>query len=597
MKKTIILSMLLTMNLACLSAQKQGAGSRVESYPFRNPKLSMNARVDDLMDRLTVAEKVAQMSNATPAILRLAIPEYNWWNEALHGVARAGKATVFPQAIAMAATFDDDALFESFEMVSDEARAKYNNAQANKEYSRYFGLTFWTPNINIFRDPRWGRGMETYGEDPYLTSRMGVAVVKGLQGDDPRYFKVHACAKHFAVHSGPEWNRHSFNAYATEYDLRETYLPAFETLVKEGNVQEVMVAYNRLMGTPCCSNKRLLIDILRGEWGYKGLVVSDCGAINNLWQAGKHETHSDVVAATVDAITKGTDLECGRNYQQLLTAINKGDVDESILDVSLRRLIKARIELGMFDPAERVPYSNIPMSVVESPKHAAKALEMAQKSIVLLENRDNTLPLNKKIKRIAVVGPNADNETMQWANYNGHPTNTTTILEGIEAKFKSAKVTYIEGCKHTARSVEPSDVAKQVESNDVIIFVGGISPRLEGEEMKVDVEGFRGGDRENIEIPKVQRELFLALEATGIPVIYISCSGSALALTKEAELSDALIQAWYGGQAAGDAVADVLSGDYNPSGALPITFYKSADDLPDFQNYSMRGRTYRYFIG
>ncbi len=591
MRTKITLSILLFSVVTTLQAQSPA------DLPFRDPTLSIDQRVDDLVSRLTTEEKLSQMSNATPAIERLDIPEYDWWNEALHGVARSGRATVFPQAIALAATFDDEALFESFTMISDEGRAKYNNAQANSNYKRYYGLTFWTPNINIFRDPRWGRGQETYGEDPYLTSRMGVAAVKGLQGDDPNYLKSHACAKHYAVHSGPEWNRHSYDATATPYDLWETYLPAFEALVKEGNVQEVMGAYNRFQGDPCCASNFLLKDILRDKWGYKGLVVSDCGAIADFFQEGHHETHASAVEAVVAAIESGTDLECGKTYQLLMAAINEGRVDEKVLEVSLKRIFKGRFELGMFDPQELVPYSDIPMSVVCSDEHSAQALEMAQKSIVLLKNSKSTLPLSKDVKSVAVVGPNADDQRMLWGNYNGQPKSTTTILNGIKSAIPNATVTYIKGSSHTEAEMSPEDVAAQVKDSEVVIFVGGISPQLEGEEMKVDIDGFRGGDRDNIEIPAAQREMYRAIEATGVPVVYLSCSGSALALTEEADSADALLQIWYGGQAAGDAVADVLFGDYNPSGRLPVTFYRSADDIPDFEDYAMEGRTYRYFRG
>lgn len=711
-----------------------------QDYPFRNPDLPIDERIDDLLGRLTPEEKVGQMMNQTPAIERLGIPEYDWWNEALHGVARAGRATVFPQSIAMAATFDDGALHETFTMISDEARAKYHQYQKDKEYDRYKGLTFWTPNINIFRDPRWGRGMETYGEDPYLTERMGVAVVKGLQGDDPTYFKTHACAKHYAVHSGPEWNRHEFNAVATPRDLWETYLPAFEALVKEGNVQEVMCAYNRFEGKPCCSSDKLLVDILRNSWEYDNIILSDCGAIDDFWRKDKgtprHETHPDAESASSDAVLSGTDLECGGSYKALIKALQDGKITEKELDVSLRRLMKGRFELGMFDPDERVPYSKIPYSVVESPKHVAQALDMAHKSMVLLKNKNNTLPLNKNIKKIAVVGPNAADSTMLWANYNGFPTHTVTILEGIRSKVPGAEVIYELGCNHTDNFVmadlvnqitsvsgqgfateffnncdfegEPAHkgtasslhyttggntqfapnvnltnfsarftgefespvtgeiemelsgndgfrlyigeekvaemweseytgkknytlkaeqgkkypvkieymqrqgsadlnffigmrtpvdfqgTAAKVKDADVILFAGGISPRLEGEEMPVDAEGFRKGDRTNIELPAIQKEMIKALKATGKPVVYILCTGSALALNWEEANLDAILNAWYGGQEAGTAVADILFGDYNPSGRLPITFYKSIDQLPDFQDYNMKGRTYRY---
>lgn len=732
MKQLTVAAFTLLLTVSCTENK--------QDFPFRNPDLPIEERIEDLLSRLTPEEKVGQMMHETPAIERLGIPPYDWWNEALHGVARAGQATVFPQAIGMAATFDDEAVLRTFTMVSDEARAKYHHYQANQEYDRYKGLTFWTPNINIFRDPRWGRGMETYGEDPYLTTQMGVAVTKGLQGDDENYFKTHACAKHYAIHSGPEWNRHEFNAEATPRNLYETYLPAFEALVKQGNIQEVMCAYNRFEGEPCCGNDKLLIDILRNSWGYKGIILSDCGAIDDFWVKDKntprHESHPDRESASVDAVLSGTDLECGASYRILTKALEHGTISEKDLDVSLRRLLRGRFELGMFDPDERVPYAQIPYSVVESPEHVAQALEMARKSIVLLKNQNNRLPLDKNLKKIAVVGPNAADSTMLWSNYNGFPTKTTTILEGIRAKVPNAEVVYELGCNHTADFVitdlgnyittstgqgftaeyfnntdfsgepvykgtakelhyttggntqfapnvnlsnftarftgvfeAPMDgpiefklsgndafrlfidtakvaevwsneygaeriytlqaekgkkypvkieymqllgsadlnftvgvrtpvdyqaTANKVKDADVIVYVGGISPRLEGEEMPVDAEGFRKGDRTNIEIPKVQKEMVKALVATGKPVVYVVCTGSALALNWENEHVDAILNAWYGGQEGGTAVADVLFGDYNPAGRLPITFYKSVDQLPDFQDYSMKGRTYRY---
>lgn len=576
-------------------------------FPFKNPDLPIDKRVEDLLSRLTPEEKIGQMMNSTPAIERLGIPPYDWWNEALHGVARAGRATVFPQAIGLAATFDDDALYKTFSIVSDEARAKYHNYQKNKEYDRYKGLTFWTPNINIFRDPRWGRGMETYGEDPYLTGRMGLAVVRGLQGDDPHYLKTHACAKHYAVHSGPEWNRHEFNVEVTPRDLWLTYLPAFERLVKEGNVQEVMCAYNRLEGKPCCGSDKLLIDILRNSWGYNNIILSDCGAINDFWEKDtrtpRHQTHPDAASASVDAVRTGTDLECGNSYKALVQALKDGKLDEEALNVSLRRLLKGRFELGMFDPDERVKWAQIPYDVVDCQQHKNMALAMARKSIVLLKNKNNILPLSKNSKKIAVIGPNAADSVMLWANYNGFPSSTVTILQGIKNKLPDAEIIYEQGCSHVKDSVmvngkmRPVDykaTASRAKKADVIIYVGGISPRLEGEEMPVDAEGFRKGDRTNIEIPKVQREMIKALKATGKPVIYVVCTGSALALTWENEQVDAIVNAWYGGQAAGTAVADVLFGDYNPAGRLPVTFYKSTDQLPDFEDYSMKERTYRY---
>jgi beta-glucosidase len=583
----------------------------VYEHAFQNPELSIEERVEDLINQLTIEEKVSQMMNATPAIERLGIPEYDWWNEALHGVARAGRATVFPQAIALAATFDDEAMFETFTMVSDEARAKYNDYQQKKEYERYKGLTFWTPNINIFRDPRWGRGMETYGEDPYLTSRMGVACVKGLQGDDPKYLKSYACAKHYAVHSGPEWNRHSFDVSVSPRDLYTTYLPAFEVLVKEGNVQEVMCAYNRLDGQPCCGNNQLLVDILRNTWDYQNIVVSDCGAIDDFWKKDertpRHETHPDRESASVAAVRTGTDVECGSSYASLLDAVKNGMITEEELNVSLRRLFTGRMRLGMFDPAEKVPFSNIPYSVVENEEHMAKALEMARKSMVLLKNEGNTLPISKDIRKIAVIGPNANDSIMQWANYNGFPTHTVTILEGIKAKLPvDVEVIYEKGCDHigdvvhrdkadtTGAPVDFIATAGKVKDADIIIYVGGLSPRLEGEEMPVQLDGFRKGDRTKIELPEVQSNMLKALKLTGKPVVFVVCTGSALALTNEQGDADAILNAWYSGQNGGTAVADILFGDYNPSGKLPVTFYKSTEQLPDYEDYNMKGRTYRY---
>ena len=595
MKMKLLISVFALLTVLLVNGQTQGP-----QLPFRNTSLPTDQRVADLLGRMTLEEKVAQMMDKTPAIERLGIPAYNWWNEALHGVARTGLATVFPQAIALAATFDEPAMLATFSTISDEARAKYHNYQKDKIYDRYKGLSFWTPNINIFRDPRWGRGMETYGEDPFLTATMGVAAVKGLQGDDPKYFKSFACAKHFAVHSGPESSRHSFNAKVSDRDLRQTYLPAFEALVKVGNVQQVMCAYNRFEDKPCCGSDKLLVNILRNEWGYKGIVVSDCGAIDDFWKIDartpRHDTHPDAASASADAVLNGTDVECGSSYKSLIEAIRTGKMKESDLDVSLGRLMKGRFILGMFDPDEMVKWSKIPFSIVDCQEHKDKALKMARESMVLLKNKNKTLPLSKNIKTIAVVGPNANDSVMLWANYNGFPSKTTTILQGIKNKLPNAQLIYEKGCKHTGEvSMDTINMTvSKVKNADVIVFVGGISPRLEGEEMRVQVEGFKGGDRTNIEIPKIQKEMVKALKATGKPVVYVVCTGSALALNWEEGNVDAILNAWYGGQAAGSAVADILFGDYNPAGRLPVTFYKSIDQLPDFEDYSMKGRTYRY---
>ncbi len=691
-------------------------------------------RTQLLLKELTLEEKVSLMQHTSPAIPRLGIKAYNWWNEALHGVGRAGTATVFPQSIGMAASFNEDLLYQVFTAVSDEARAKSNEAAKQGGLNIYQGLTVWTPNINIFRDPRWGRGQETYGEDPYLTSCLGMAVVHGLQGpEDAEYDKMHACAKHFAVHSGPEWNRHSFDAKDIDArDLWETYLPAFKDLVQKANVKEVMCAYNRYEGEPCCGSNQLLIKILREEWGYKGLVVSDCWAINDFYNG--HFTHPDAVHATADAVINGTDLECGNSFWQLKESVKKGLISEAQLDISLLRLLKARYELGeMSDDNNAWP---VPYSVVDSKTHKDLALQMARESIVLLQNKNNTLPLNKNMT-VAVMGPNANDSVMQWGNYNGFPTHTVTLLEGIRAKLPETQIIYEPGCDHTTTQtlrslfnecringktgfaaeywnnrkgegapvtqtsistpfafttmgattfapgvhirdfsgvyktvftpsqsgevvfrlkakgkiylaingkmvkegidiphetdvytlkavkgqkyeielrfaqmydedaslnfdmgeVTPVNIQQAVErvkDADIILFAGGISPSLEGEEMPVDIPGFKGGDRTDIELPEIQRSLIKALAEAGKKIIFINYSGSAMGLEPETQHCVAIIQAWYPGQAGGTAVANVLFGEYNPSGRLPVTFYKNIDQLPDYADYSMKGRTYRY---
>jgi beta-glucosidase len=720
-------------------------GSNSDKYPYQDVSLSFDQRAADLLSRLTLEEKVSLMTNKSASVERLGIPPYDWWNEALHGVARAGKATVFPQSIGLAATFDDKAVYEMFDIVSDEARAKHHDFKKKDELRRYRGLTFWTPNVNIFRDPRWGRGMETYGEDPYLTSRIGIAAVRGLQGDTTaKYSKTHACAKHYAVHSGPEWNRHSFNAKnISTRDLHETYLPAFKALVKEAKVKEVMCAYNRFEDEPCCGSNTLLVDILRNEWGYNNVVVSDCGAIDDFFREGRHETHETAEAAAADAVITGTDLECGGVYRAMVNACKAGLISEKQIDVSVFRLLRARFQLGLFDKDEDISWSSIPYSVVESEKHKAKALEMARKSIVLLSNKNKTLPLSKNLKKVAVIGPNAHDSVMLWANYSGTPTKTVTILQGIQAKLPEGAVIYEKGCDlvddkvffsqfnetkyndkqgfnatfwntkdftgnavattqvtqpfeyqaggntvfvtgvnlndfsakfestYTAtetgellfrisgsdgyrliidgqkviehwdqdnktfkdnhpiqvtkgqkypilieyfkadkgvaflnfdfgyrKNIDYESVAQKVKDVDAIIFAGGISRFLEGEEMNVNHPGFKGGDRTNIDLPQVQVNLLKALAKLGKPVIFVICTGSTFALTREAELTDAMVNAWYGGQQGGIAIADVLFGDYNPAGRLPLTFYASSDQLIDFEDYGIsKGRTYRYFKG
>ncbi|MDR1938440.1 MAG: glycoside hydrolase family 3 C-terminal domain-containing protein [Tannerellaceae bacterium] len=735
MNKRIFLTTLLT-GIFSITAFAQ-------SFPYKNPDLPVEERVNDLVSRMTLEEKVAQMMNDAPAIDRLDIPAYNWWNECLHGVARAGIATVFPQAIGLAATFDRDAMYATAQVISDEARAKYHLSlsQNSKAIPQYYGLTYWTPNINIFRDPRWGRGQETYGEDPYLTGEMGVEFVKGLQGNDDKYFKVIATAKHYAVHSGPEYNRHAFDSRPALYDLWDTYLSAFEKLIKTGNVYSVMCAYNRYEGEPCCGSDELLVDILRNRWKFEGYVVSDCGAINNFYRS--HKTSKDAAEAAADAVIAGTDLECGGTYRALLEAVERGDILEEDIDASLKRLFIARMKLGMFDPDSRVPYSQIPYSVVCSPESRRQSLEMAQKSIVLLKNEQQTLPLKKNLKTIAVVGPNADNPTCLLANYNGSPSYIVTPLEGIRKKvggktkiiydqavgltndtvsipvditgqlkidgktgykveffdrkslegepirtayekeidffgakqhlqtsglkpgklgvrwtsvyspkkdgsvyfeitsddsgfrlfvndrnvmnrfnYQEARVEHYKldvkagekynlrfefyqeneggGVSLTAvdrRKSNPEALKEKLKTADVIVFVGGISPSLEGEEMPVSVPGFNKGDRTNISLPAVQTEMMKALKETGKPVVFVMLTGSALAIRWENDHLPAILNAWYGGQDAGTALADVLFGDCNPSGRLPVTFYASDDDLPDYEDYSMKNRTYRYFTG
>lgn len=729
-------SLFITFSLAMLMSS---GAPHVE--PYKNHNLTAEERAEDLLSKLTLDEKIALMQDVSAPVEHLGIPEYNWWNEALHGVANAGVATVFPQCIGMAATFDNEALLRVFEAVSDEARAKFHEARRNGEHERYQGLTFWTPNINIFRDPRWGRGQETYGEDPYLTTCMGLAAVKGLQGpEDSKYDKLHACAKHYAVHSGPEWNRHSFNAENIEpRDLWETYLPAFKALVTEGNVKEVMCAYNRFEGEPCCGNKRLLMQILRDEWKFKGLVVSDCGAIGDFYGKGRHETHATAEAASADAVLSGTDVECGSRYKKLKTAVEQGLISEKQLDVSVRRLLTARFELGEMDPDSCVSWSKITMDTVNCLTHRTLALDMARKSMVLLQNKDNILPLAKNTSKIVVMGPNATDSLMHRGNYYGTAAQTITVLQGICSKL--GNVEYVQGCGKVddiafeshmnmiktsagesgfeatywnSRNLSGDIVARQIittpfnfdtggatvfapevnlynfsaqykgsyqpqadgkvalviEGDDgyrirvngqevinywgehksakreyllkveagekydieidymqatgeaslkfdigeyraitvreaveaagdaeIVIFVGGISAALEGEEMHVNYPGFKKGDRTDIELPAVQRKLIAGLKKAGKKVILVHCSGSAMGLVPETENCEAILQAWYPGQEGGTAVADILFGDYNPSGKLPVTFYRNVNQLPDFQNYSMKGRTYRYMLG
>jgi len=713
-------------------------GQQAYQFPFQNPVLPLEERVNDLVSRMTLEEKVLQLFNQAPAIDRLGVPAYNWWNECLHGVARAGKATVFPQAIGMAATFDQDLMYKVSTAISDEARAKHHNFVRANARSIYMGLTFWSPNINIFRDPRWGRGQETYGEDPYLTGRMAVNFIKGLQGNDPKYLKVIATAKHYAVHSGPEPSRHTDNIYINDRDLNDTYLPAFKVSVMEANVQSIMCAYNRFRDKPCCGSDILLSNILRSKFGFNGYIVSDCGAITDFYTQSAHHIVESPVRAWGWSISTGTDLNCegSRSFvkDSLEKAIRTGILNESDINVSVKRLFRARFMLGMFDPDTLVAYAQIPMTVVGSEKHLELALKMAEKSLVLLKN-DGTLPL-KKGNKVALIGPNANNPTILIGNYNGDPIHPVTPLNALKERMGDKNVIYSPGCPivpgvytdfqiigntnffHSDKGklqyglkaeyyedkslggtpkisrIDPKidfywekspvnqvvdesfgvkwtgflipeesgnylfssnlqikiddmalpgnginlDKGKQYkfeailrvaehmwESNhqqqfatvswvntshdyhkealvaaanaDVIIFCGGISSNLEGEEMRIETDGFAGGDRTHINLPEIQENLLKELQETGKPIVYINFSGSAVALNWENENLAAIVQAFYPGEATGTALANLLFGDYNPSGRLPVTFYKSVNDIPDFKNYDMQGRTYRYFTG
>jgi len=572
---------------------------------YCDPTQPRERRINDLIRRMSLREKIGQMMNDAPAIERLGVPAYDYWNECLHGVARAGTATVFPQAIGLAAMWDDRRLHEIADAIATEARAKHHDALRQGNRGRYYGLTFWTPNINLFRDPRWGRGQETYGEDPFLTARLAVAFISGLQGDDPRYVKALACAKHFAVHSGPEPLRHTFDAVPTERDLHDSYLPQFEAAVREGHVGAVMGAYNRVDGEAACSSPRLLTELLRQQWGFDGHVVSDCGAINDIW--AHHKIVATPEEAAARAVKAGCDLECGNQYYALTRAVAKGLLTDADIDQALRRIFAARFRLGMFDPDEIVPYAQIPIAKVDAPEHAALALQAARDSLVLLKN-NGALPLDRaRIRRLAVIGANADSVPVLLGNYNGTPSRPVTILKGIRTAAEKAdlEIAYARGCPLVLKSGETfgvesaefQQVLDAVRAADAIVYVGGISPQLEGEEMKVDYDGFRGGDRTRIELPAVQTALLKTLHATGKPVVFVNCSGSAMAMPWEAEHLAAIVQAWYPGQAGGTAVAELLFGDINPSGRLPVTFYRATEDLPAFEDYSMANRTHRFFTG
>jgi beta-glucosidase len=715
----------------------------VPKYPYQNTKLSFEERAEDLVSRMTLEEKVSQLTHYAGEVEHLGIPRYNWWNECLHGVARAGKATVFPQSIGMAATFDRDMMFRMADVTSDEARAKYHDFEARGKRGMYQGLTFWSPNINIFRDPRWGRGHETYGEDPYLSGEMGVQFIKGLQGDDPRYLKVVATSKHYVVHSGPEPSRHEFDAVIGERDFRDTYLPAFKKTVEVGKVYSVMCAYNRYMGEPCCGSIPLQEELLRGELGFEGYIVSDCGAIRDFYTG--HNVVKTSEEAAAKGVLSGTDLNCGNQYQSLVKAVEQGLIQESEVDVHVIRLMLARMKLGMFDPDEMVPWSATPLDEVAGEAHKKVAAEMARKAMVLLKNEKGALPLHKGLTKVAVIGPNADNVDVQYGNYNGSPVGPVSVYEGIKSKLgEHAEVKYALGSAHhdglpylvsvpegilftdaegsnpglktsfysnlkamgdpilertdpmvdyywwdgeppvegleddnysvswsgylvprssgrhaigvegkffsfvfegdtilrmnnihhpnktyrwldleagesykvemimkddhgdapiaihwdepnLARTREAVQVARWA---DHVVMVMGLTARLEGEEMRgLDLEGFNRGDRTSLDLPETQRRLIKQVVATGKPVTLVLMSGSAVSMNWEDQHISSILQAWYGGESAGSAVADVLFGDYNPAGRLPVSFYRSVEDLPEFDNYDMTGRTYRYFEG
>jgi beta-glucosidase len=574
---------------------------------WKDANQPLDARVRDLVGQLTLEEKALQICNHAPAIPRLGLPAYDYWNECLHGVARNGVATVFPQAIGMAATWDAPLLHEVGDVIATEARAKnreYTEAH-NGDSANYTGLTFWSPNINLFRDPRWGRGQETYGEDPFLTAQMAVAFIHGLQGDDPKYIKAMACAKHFAVHSGPEAGRHQFNAEPPERDLYESYLPQFEAAVREGHVGAMMGAYNRVYGQPACASSLLLSDLLRRQWGFSGHVVSDCGAIYDMVEF--HKFIGSFEEASALAVKAGCDLTCGSEYQNLTNAVNEGLITEREIDVSVSRILEARFRLGLFDPPAAVPYAQIPTTENDTPEHAALALRVARESVVLLKN-DGVLPLNRaNLRRIAVIGANANSVSMLLGNYFGTPSHPVTILDGIR-RLAGANVdvvfepggplsSYEGDTNKAANAVALTKAVAAAKTADVVIYVGGLSPELEGEDLHVAYDGFHGGDRTHIELSAVQLGLLKALHATGKPVVFVNCSGSAVAMPWAAKKIPAIVQAWYPGQSGGVAVAEILFGDANPAGRLPVTFYRSTEDLPAFTNYAMASRTYRYFSG
>lgn len=563
---------------------------------YKDTSLSFEERADDLVSRMTLEEKISQTLYASSAIPRLGIPEYNWWNECLHGVARAGVATMFPQAIGMAASFDDELMYDVATAISDEARAKHHEAARHEDREIYKGLTMWSPNINIFRDPRWGRGHETYGEDPVLTARMGKAFVRGLQGDDPKYLKTVATVKHYAVHSGPEADRHRFDAIASIKDMRETYLPAFKECVKEAGAYSVMGAYNRTNGEPCCASPALMDGFLRGEWGFNGYYVSDCGAIDDFHE--HHKITADAAESAALAIRQGCDLNCGCTFEKLIDAVKRGILAEADIDACVKRLMLARLKLGMFDPESIVPWAKISYDTVCCDRHLELSREMARRSLVLLKN-NGILPLDgSKLTSIAVIGPNADNRIALWGNYYGTASEQYTVLEGIRALNPDARVWFAPGCTHRGEPAESfwgekstSGIAEAMTvaaRSDAVVMVLGLDERFEGE------EGYTGGDKSCIALPRMQIELFDAVQMTGKPIILVMMTGSPVDMTPFEGRAAAILQVWYPGQFGGLAVAEALFGQCSPSGRLPVTFYKNDAGLPDFSDYSMEGRTYRF---
>ena len=579
------------------ATRRKRAGDRKKrpaTPPYLDASLPTGERVADLISRMTIEEKVSQMVHDAPAIGRLGIPPYNWWNECLHGVARAGRATVFPQAIGLAATWNDALVGRVAAAISDEARAKHHAAVRRGQHEMYLGLTFWSPNINIFRDPRWGRGHETYGECPVLTARMGVAFVRGLQGNDQRCLKLVATPKHYAAHSGPERLRHGFDAVVSQRDLWDTYLPAFEACVRQGRAASIMGAYNRTNGQACCASPVLLQEILRDRWGFEGFVVSDCEAIDDIWK--DHGLAGTAAEAAAMAVRSGCELNCGSTYSALLAALDRRLITEAQIEQALARLLAARFRLGMFDPPAKVPYARISPRVIDQPKHRALALRAARESIVLLKNQGNLLPLRKDLRSILVVGANAESTEALVGNYNGWNGRLVSIAEGIVAKVSPAtRAHFCHGCTVSGMSTGGFGEARwHAKFADVILVVLGLSPQVEGEQNSA---ADTGGDRTNLELPGVQQQLLQELHKTGKPIVLLLLGGSAMAVNWADENTPAILCAWYPGQAGGQAVADVLFGDYNPAGRLPVTFYKSVEQLPPFESYAMAGRTYRYFSG